>query len=187
MVIEMRSLGQHLMQKFYSCCLIRDFLSTHATVGKRYTFHSEPWRSWRSSGVNNKIWDLPSLYFHPSLPSYFLKSLLYAHLLPSFFLGARSQNYEKLLLALPFLSVCPSTRMEQLRLSMDGLLWNVIFDCFFWLSFQKFEVLTSDKSYFTWRPKNIYDFFLWRCDPTRVMASSFTRFSRSHITTHHSR
>ena len=29
--------------------------------------------------------------------------------------------------------------------------------------------------------------FLWRCDPTRVMASSFTRFSRSHTTTHHSR
>ena len=30
-------------------------------------------------------------------------------------------------------------------------------------------------------------FFLWRCDPTRVMASSFLRFSRSHATTHHSR
>ena len=30
-------------------------------------------------------------------------------------------------------------------------------------------------------------FFLWRCDPTRVMASSFTRFSRSHTMTHHSR
>ena len=30
-------------------------------------------------------------------------------------------------------------------------------------------------------------FFLWRCDPTRVMASSFLRFSRSHTTTHHSR
>ena len=30
-------------------------------------------------------------------------------------------------------------------------------------------------------------FFLWRCDPTRVMAFSFTRFSRSHTTTHHSR
>jgi hypothetical protein len=30
-------------------------------------------------------------------------------------------------------------------------------------------------------------FFLWRRDPTRVMASSFTRFSRSHTTTHHSR
>ena len=29
-------------------------------------------------------------------------------------------------------------------------------------------------------------FFLWRCDPTRVIASSFLRFSRSH-TTHHSR
>ena len=29
--------------------------------------------------------------------------------------------------------------------------------------------------------------FLWRCDPTRVMAYSFTRFSRSHTTTHHSR
>ena len=30
-------------------------------------------------------------------------------------------------------------------------------------------------------------FLLWRCDPTRVMASSFLRFSRSHTTTHHSR
>ena len=30
-------------------------------------------------------------------------------------------------------------------------------------------------------------FFLWRCDPTRVLASSFLRFSRSHTTTHHSR
>ena len=30
-------------------------------------------------------------------------------------------------------------------------------------------------------------FFLWRCDPTRVMTSSFTRFSRSHATAHHSR
>jgi hypothetical protein len=29
--------------------------------------------------------------------------------------------------------------------------------------------------------------FKWRCDPTRVMASSFLRFSRSHTTTHHSR
>jgi hypothetical protein len=28
---------------------------------------------------------------------------------------------------------------------------------------------------------------LWRCDPKRVMASSFLRFSRSHTTTHHSR
>ena len=28
---------------------------------------------------------------------------------------------------------------------------------------------------------------LWRCDPTRVMASSFLRFSRSHTTTQHSR
>jgi len=30
-------------------------------------------------------------------------------------------------------------------------------------------------------------FLLWRCDPTRVMASSFLRFSRSHTTTQHSR
>jgi hypothetical protein len=30
-------------------------------------------------------------------------------------------------------------------------------------------------------------FFLWRCDPTRVMATSFTRFSKTHTTTHHSR
>jgi len=30
-------------------------------------------------------------------------------------------------------------------------------------------------------------FFLWRCDPARVIASSFLRFSRSHTTTHHSR
>ena len=30
-------------------------------------------------------------------------------------------------------------------------------------------------------------FFLWRCDPARVMASSFLRFSRSHTTTQHSR
>jgi hypothetical protein len=30
-------------------------------------------------------------------------------------------------------------------------------------------------------------FFLWRCDPTRVMATSFMRFSSSHTTTHHSR
>ena len=29
--------------------------------------------------------------------------------------------------------------------------------------------------------------FLWRCDPTLFMASSFLRFSRSHTTTHHSR
>ena len=29
--------------------------------------------------------------------------------------------------------------------------------------------------------------FLWRCDPTRVMASSFLRFSKSHTTTHHNR
>jgi hypothetical protein len=29
--------------------------------------------------------------------------------------------------------------------------------------------------------------FLWRCEPTRVMASSFLRFTRSHTTTHHSR
>jgi len=58
MVIKMRSLGQLLMQKFYSCCLTRDFLSTRATVGKTYTFHSEPWRS---SGSINKIWDLPLL------------------------------------------------------------------------------------------------------------------------------
>ena len=37
------------------------------------------------------------------------------------------------------------------------------------------------------RPKrsiHVLFFFLWRCDPTRVMASSFTRFSRSHTTTH---
>jgi len=27
--------------------------------------------------------------------------------------------------------------------------------------------------------------FLWRCDATRVMASSFLRFSRSHTTTNH--
>jgi len=33
----------------------------------------------------------------------------------------------------------------------------------------------------------IYIFFLRRCDPTRVMASSFLVFSRSHTTTHHSR
>ena len=31
------------------------------------------------------------------------------------------------------------------------------------------------------------EFFLWRCDPTRVMAYSFLRFYRSHTTTHHSR
>jgi hypothetical protein len=30
-------------------------------------------------------------------------------------------------------------------------------------------------------------FFLWRCNPTRVLASSFLRFSRSHTTTHHNR
>jgi len=30
-------------------------------------------------------------------------------------------------------------------------------------------------------------FFFWRCDPTRIMASSFLRFSRSHTTAHHSR
>ena len=30
-------------------------------------------------------------------------------------------------------------------------------------------------------------FLLWRCDPPRVMASSFLRFSRSHATTHRSR
>ena len=30
-------------------------------------------------------------------------------------------------------------------------------------------------------------FPLWRCDPKRVMASSFLRFSRSHTTTQHSR
>ena len=30
-------------------------------------------------------------------------------------------------------------------------------------------------------------FFLRRCDPTPVMASSFLRFPRSHTTTHHSR
>jgi len=30
-------------------------------------------------------------------------------------------------------------------------------------------------------------FFLWRCDPTRFMASSFLRFSISHIMTFHSR
>ena len=36
--------------------------------------------------------------------------------------------------------------------------------------------------------KTIYmDFFLWRCDPTQVMASSFLRVSRSHTTTQHSR
>jgi hypothetical protein len=29
-------------------------------------------------------------------------------------------------------------------------------------------------------------FILWRCDPTRGMASSYLRFSRSHTTTHHS-
>jgi hypothetical protein len=29
-------------------------------------------------------------------------------------------------------------------------------------------------------------FFLWRCDPTRVMASSLMRFSISHTTMHHS-
>ena len=33
----------------------------------------------------------------------------------------------------------------------------------------------------------VLTFFLWRCNPTRVMASSFLRFSRSHTTTHHSR
>jgi len=32
-----------------------------------------------------------------------------------------------------------------------------------------------------------YYFFLWCCDPTRVMSSSFLRFSRSHTTTQHSR
>jgi len=30
-------------------------------------------------------------------------------------------------------------------------------------------------------------YLLWRCDPTRVMASSFLRFSTSHTTTQHSR
>ena len=35
--------------------------------------------------------------------------------------------------------------------------------------------------------RTIMVFLLWRCDPTRVMASSFLRFSRSHTTTHHSR
>ena len=30
-------------------------------------------------------------------------------------------------------------------------------------------------------------FFLWCCNPTRVMVSSFLGFSRSHTTTHHSR
>jgi hypothetical protein len=30
-------------------------------------------------------------------------------------------------------------------------------------------------------------FFLWRCDPTRVMDSTFLSFSRSHTTTHHIR
>jgi hypothetical protein len=34
--------------------------------------------------------------------------------------------------------------------------------------------------------KFILFFWLWRCDPTRVMAFSFLRFSRSHTTTHHS-
>ena len=33
---------------------------------------------------------------------------------------------------------------------------------------------------------NNNNFLLWRCDPTRIMAS-FLRFSRSHTTTHHSR
>ena len=34
---------------------------------------------------------------------------------------------------------------------------------------------------------NICPFFLWRCDPTLVMTSSFLRFSRSHTMTHHIR
>jgi hypothetical protein len=130
MVIKMRSLRQHLMQKFYSCCLIRDFLSTHATVEKRYTFHSEPWRSWRSSGVINKIWDLPSLYFHPSLLSYFLKFLLYTHLLPSFFWGGAFAKLRKATISF-VVSVRLSVRPHgTTRLSMDVLSWNVIFDCF---------------------------------------------------------
>ena len=33
----------------------------------------------------------------------------------------------------------------------------------------------------------LFFFLLWRCDPTRFMASSFLRFSRSHTTTHYSR
>ena len=33
----------------------------------------------------------------------------------------------------------------------------------------------------------IFFFWLCRCDPTRVIASSFLRFSRLHTTTHHSR
>ena len=39
----------------------------------------------------------------------------------------------------------------------------------------------------SWSTHSYDFFFLWRCDPTRVMASSFLRFSRSHKTTHHSR
>ena len=34
---------------------------------------------------------------------------------------------------------------------------------------------------------SLYIYIFGRCDPTRVMASSFLRFSRSHTTTHHSR
>jgi hypothetical protein len=30
-------------------------------------------------------------------------------------------------------------------------------------------------------------FYLWRCDPTQVMASSFLMFPRSHTMMHHSR
>jgi hypothetical protein len=48
------------------------------------------------------------------------------------------------------------------------------------------------KMYFRHKTKSscpfaCYIFLLWRCDPTRVMTSSFLRFSRSHTTTHHSR
>jgi len=40
---------------------------------------------------------------------------------------------------------------------------------------------------FTFQHVVLSIFFLWRCDPTRGMASSFLRFSRSHTTTHNNR
>ena len=54
----------------------------------------------------------------------------------------------------------------------------------------RFEFNIYKMTIMDWRLLSFkFHFFclLWRCDPTRVMASSFLRFSRSQTTTHHSR
>jgi hypothetical protein len=77
-----------------------------------------------------------------------------------FFSHARSQNYERRLLASSGLFVCLSVPMHgTTRLLLDGFSWNLIFEYFSKICRENSNFIKTDqnKGHFTWKPTYSYD------------------------------